>query len=316
MKVCVTIDMDNYRDYQSLVDRDGEVNDASFYADAVPRFLDLLDRAGVRGTFFLIGRDGTVPAHRPVVREIVRRGHEVGNHSWSHPYNFRALPRDRKTAEIEQGDAAIADVLGERPVGFRTPSCDVDWETIELLGERGYLYDSSVFPSPVMWAFMVYGKLFVKRADYQLGQPLAVFAPGRPYLPRPGSIHRARDPRATGGPAVLEIPFSVAVPGIRIPFYSTMLRLLGPHALRLLVRAHGRRHPLHVLFHLIELADLHATSLGRALERTPGLGLPLARRERFIASAIATLARAGEAVPMREVAHEWLAEHGLRAARA
>jgi len=192
VKVCVTIDMDDYRDYQSLVDVDGEATEASFYADAVPRFLDLLDAAGVRATFFLIGRDGAVPAHRPIVREIAARGHEVGNHSWSHPYNFRALPRARKVAEIEQGDAAIADVLGARPVGFRTPSCDVDWETIECLAERGYLYDSSVFPSPIMWAFMVYGKLFVKRPDYQLGQPLAVFAPGRPYLPRPGAIHRAR----------------------------------------------------------------------------------------------------------------------------
>jgi hypothetical protein len=306
MKVCVTIDMDDYRDYRTLVDRGGDASDVSFYGDAVPRFLDILDAAGVRATFFLIGRHGAVPGHARVVREIAARGHEVANHSWSHPYNFRALSRAEKIAEIERGDATIADLLGERPVGFRTPSCDVDWETLELLAERGYLYDSSVFPTPVMWAFMVYGKLFVRRRDYQLGAVHAVFAPRVPYVPRAGTVHRRADPRGTNGRRIVEIPVSVVLPAVRIPFYSTMLRLLGTRGFDGLVGAH-RGPLLHCLFHLIEVADLHATSLGRALERTPGLGLPLARRTRFVNAAVARLARAGEAVTMRELARAWLA---------
>jgi hypothetical protein len=305
MKVCVTIDMDNYQDYQRLVDRDGTADGASFYLDAVPRFLDLLDRHRVRGTFFMVGRDARVAAHRPVVRDIAARGHEVANHSWSHPYNFRAVGRAGKIAEIEQGEAAIADVLGERPVGFRTPSCDVDVETLELLAERGYRYDSSIFPSPVMWAFMIYGKLFVRRPDYQLGHVASVFAPNRPFLPRRDRVWRPRAASDGGGPPLVEIPFSV-VPGVRIPFYSTMLRLFGPRGFDLCVRAFGRGRPLNVLFHLIEVADLEETSLGRAMARTPGLGLSLARREQFVSSAVARLARAGESVTMRELARDYL----------
>ncbi len=309
-QVCVTIDMDNYQDYRSLVDRDGTDVAHSFYLDAVPRFLDLLDRFGMRATFFVIGRDAALPAHRPLVREIVARGHEVGNHSYTHPYNFRQLDRAAKEAEIAGGETAIADVIGERPLGFRTPSCDVDAETLAVLAERGYLYDSSVFPSPIMWAFMLYGKLFVQRGDYQHGHLASVFAPGTPYLPAVDRIHRPRDPRTVRPPYVLEIPFSI-VPGLRIPFYSTMLRLLGPRGFDLCVRAHGRRRPLNVLFHLIEIVDLGTTSLGKAFARTPGLGVPFGRRERYLAGAIESLARAGAGVTMREVARGYLAEHGL-----
>jgi len=63
--------MDDYRDDQSPVDVDGEGTEASFHA-------------------------GAVLAHRPIVREIAARGHEVGSHSWSHPENVRALPRARR----------------------------------------------------------------------------------------------------------------------------------------------------------------------------------------------------------------------------
>jgi hypothetical protein len=302
MKVCITVDMDNYREYRSLVDPSGDGVGPSFYLDAIPRFLDLLDRHGARATFFMIGHDGDRPEHRRLVREIATRGHEIGNHSFTHPYNFRRLSRAEKETEITRAEATIGDIVGARPVGFRTPSCDVDGETLELLQERGYLYDSSVFPSPFMWAFMAYGKLFVRRADYQLGHLASVFAPPRPYVPRLDSLHRVRRPDGTGGGRILEIPVSV-VPVVRLPFYSTLLRRLGPRIFSLLLRVYGHRQPvLHMLFHLIDLADFGGTSLGRALARTPGLALPLAARERFTAHAIGALTSMGDAVTLRELA--------------
>jgi len=300
MKVCITVDLDNYQDYESLVDDRCAERPPSFYADALPRFLDLFERNGVRATLFAIGRDLADPANRRALREAAARGHEIGNHSYAHPYNFRSLSRARKAEEIDGAAAAIADAVGVAPVGFRTPSCDVDAETLELLAERGYLYESSVFPSPIMWAFMLYGRLFVRRADYQLGSPLAVLAPARPYEPRAARPFRAARARGTGL-GLLEIPFSVATP-LRIPFYSTLMRRLGPRAFDALLRAHGERDLLHALFHLIELADLRGTSLGDALDRAPGLGVPFEARCRFLEHAVAALARRGQAVPLREVA--------------
>lgn len=302
MKVCITVDMDNYREYRSLVDPSGDGAGPSFYLDAVPRFLDLLDRHGAHATFFMIGRDGDRAEHRRLVRDIAARGHEVANHSFTHPYNFRRLSRAQKEGEITRAEATIADIVGVRPVGFRTPSCDVDGETLELLQERGYLYDSSIFPSPLMWAFMVYGKLFVRHKDYQLGHPLVALAPRRPYVPRLDRLHRARDLADRRGPRILEIPFSVG-PLLRVPFYSTLLRRLGPRIFSILLHTYGRRHAvLHVLFHMIELADFEHTSLGRAFSRTPGLSVPFAERQRFVSHAIGALAQVGEAVTLRDLA--------------
>ena len=305
MKVCITVDMDNYAEYQSLVDPTGAAGSFSFYSNAVPRFLDVFDRNGIRATFFMIGRDAQVSEHRKVVREIAERGHEVANHSYTHPYNFRQLPRAERVAEIEQAEHAIADITGQRPFGFRVPSGDLDTETLSILAERGYLYDSSIFPTPFMWLFMLYGKLFVRRNDYQLGEITAVLAPGRPYRPSRDRIHKPANPEADA-PPILEIPFST-VPSFGVPFYGTLLRLLGRRFFDLLLRGYDQRSPVLLpIFHLIDLVDLSGSSLDDAMARMPGLGVPFARREHFMTHAFERLAAAGDAVPVLEFARAQL----------
>ncbi len=306
MKVSITIDLDDYPEYERLVSASGSGPEASLYYDGVPHFLDLFDRLNVRATFFAIGRDARSPRKRNLLREIVSRGHEIGNHSWSHPYNFRNLDRERKISEIEQGDAALADVIGERPVGFRTPSCDVDLETLGLLAERGYLYDSSILPSWMMYAFMLYGRLFVRHGDYQLGELSAPLAPPRPYRPSGSRLHRPALPGERGAPDILEIPCS-AVPGLRLLFYGTFQRMFPPRFFEWCVRAHGTRQPLVMLLHLIDYADFAGEGLDDGLRRTPGIGLSFARRERFVTRSTEALVRAGAAVPLREVASDWVA---------
>ena len=312
MKVCISIDMDNYRDYQSLVDPGGEALDASFYREGVPRYLDALDEVGARATFFMIGRDGQDPENRRAVQRIVERGHEVGNHSYTHPYNFRHLSRTEKEGEIRQGEEAVADITGERPVGFRTPSGDVDRETLSILRERGYLYDSSVIPSPLMiWTFKLYGRLFVQQADYNLGHFWSVIAPPWPYLPARDKLHRPVEPRASEPPHLVEIPFSV-LPLVRVPFYATLMRMFPLRVFDWAVRMHGERRPmLHMLFHLIDLVELEGTSLEEALRRTPGLGVPIGRRRAFVLHAFARMAAAGETVPLCELARDYLRQNGV-----
>ena len=311
MKVALTVDMDNYREYQRLVDPDGAAPSFSFYDDAVPRFLDIFDRHGVRGTFFMVGCDAETPAHRAAIREIDQRGHEVANHSWSHPYNLRSLPRKQKVEEIARAEETIADILGERPVGFRCPSGELDREVLQILDERGYHYDSTVFPTPFMWLFMIYGKLFVRHADYQLGEVTAVFAPRRPYWPTAAKIHREQNGAGALDPSVLEIPFS-AVPILGLPLYGTLFRMLGVRAFEWAAGWSARRGgPLHMIYHLMDLVDLQGSSLGEAIGRTPGLGVPFERREHFVDRSAATLTSLGQAVPLRELAADARAARGL-----
>jgi hypothetical protein len=196
-------------------------------------------------------------------------------------------------------------------VGFRTPSLDVDSETLELVAERGYLYDSSICPGPFMWLFMIYGKLFVRHGDYQLGSIATPIAPSRPYVPSATRLYRPADPASSGASSLVEIPLST-VPATGVPFYGTLMRLLGPRTFDLgLWIFRRRRSVLHYLLHLLDLAQLDGSSLDGVIRGTPGVGLPFERRKAFTTHVMEKLAGAGESVPMREVAEAYRAERGM-----
>lgn len=83
-----------------------------------PRVLGLLDGAGVRGTFFLVGERA---ARAPdVVRAIAAAGHEVGNHTWSHRNLWTCGPR-RTESEIRRAHELLAELGGRAPALFRPP---------------------------------------------------------------------------------------------------------------------------------------------------------------------------------------------------
>lgn len=84
-----------------------------------PRVLDMLDKAKVKATFFVIGRKAE--AHPGVVRDILARGHGVGLHSYGHDrlFSLRSLAYVR--ADLRRGIRALEGITGERPSLFRPP---------------------------------------------------------------------------------------------------------------------------------------------------------------------------------------------------
>ncbi len=83
-----------------------------------PRLLDMLRERGLRATFYLIGdRVVTYPA---IARRIAEEGHEIGNHSWSHPFLDR-MGDNAVIREIDRTTDAIFQVTGRPPVTFRPP---------------------------------------------------------------------------------------------------------------------------------------------------------------------------------------------------
>ncbi|MEO8544722.1 MAG: polysaccharide deacetylase family protein [Betaproteobacteria bacterium] len=82
-----------------------------------PRVLDLLDAAGVRASFFCIGRRARQsPA---LCREIVARGHRVENHGDAHSNAFALWGPSRMRADIAAAQATLADITGQAPTFFR-----------------------------------------------------------------------------------------------------------------------------------------------------------------------------------------------------
>jgi len=83
-----------------------------------PRVLDLLDRHGVKAAFFVIGAKAA--RHPGLIRDILARGHAVGNHSQTHP-PFLMLQGKRAIArEVGEAQAALRS-CGAVPLAFRPP---------------------------------------------------------------------------------------------------------------------------------------------------------------------------------------------------
>ncbi len=79
---------------------------------------------GAHATFFLIG---SVAEQQPdLVRRIAGDGHEIGNHSWSHPALARECDDERVRDELQRTNDVLASILGAPPTRFRAPYYNVD----------------------------------------------------------------------------------------------------------------------------------------------------------------------------------------------
>ena len=86
-----------------------------------PGVLDLLARHGQRATFFLIGERAA--RHPDLVARIRAEGHEVGNHTHTHPYWFCVYPPWRLRREIDRCQRELAlPCAGDAPRWFRAPA--------------------------------------------------------------------------------------------------------------------------------------------------------------------------------------------------
>lgn len=107
----------------------------------IPRILDLLEEHQIPSTFFVPGH--TADRYPEAVRSIVAAGHEIAHHGYLHEQPT-ALTLEEEIDALDRGLAALAEVAGVRPLGYRAPMWDLSWRTPALLAERGFLYDSSL----------------------------------------------------------------------------------------------------------------------------------------------------------------------------
>jgi len=113
---------------------------------ATRHLLEVLDRAGVKATFFVVGEIGRT--HPGLVRDIHAAGHEVGSHSWDHRRVHHFTPHSFRE-DLLRSKEALEDVTGEAVRGFRAPTFSITRDTawaIDVLADCGFVYDSSIFP--------------------------------------------------------------------------------------------------------------------------------------------------------------------------
>ena len=88
------------------------------HAENTPRLLDMLKKRDIKATFFVVGQ--CVVEHPAIMKRIVAEGHEIANHSWSHPL-LTKMGEDAVTTQIQKTHDAIVETTGVTPKLFRPP---------------------------------------------------------------------------------------------------------------------------------------------------------------------------------------------------
>lgn len=247
----VQVDVDTTRDLFAFYGiTNTEQSDTDIvYRLALPRFAELFHTVGIPATFFVIGRDLNDEASRQVVRQLCAAGHEIANHTYTHPFNFAHLSVQEKRREIEQGGAAIQRATGQKPAGFRAPGYDAAPDIMEILAEREYSYDSSVLPSVLNLPFKLIQKAVRKNRDMSgYGSVTLSFAPNHPYRPNLRKVWRH-----TAKGSLWEIPVA-CVPYLRLPFYANF-NLFSGNTLFSFSSALASGKDCNYVFHAVEMLD-------------------------------------------------------------
>jgi peptidoglycan/xylan/chitin deacetylase (PgdA/CDA1 family) len=109
------------------------------------QLLDLLAKANVKATFFLIGR--YVKQRPDIVRSVVEAGHAIGNHTWNHPNLIWCSPQET-LRQLSETQKTIEEACGVRPTLFRPPFGGRRPGTFSTVRQLGM--------TPIMWRVTCY----------------------------------------------------------------------------------------------------------------------------------------------------------------
>jgi peptidoglycan/xylan/chitin deacetylase (PgdA/CDA1 family) len=109
---------------------------------ALPRIVNLMNEENIPATFFFPAWSLKLA---PEQADLIKNSgqHEIGVHGWIHEMNT-ALDRPTEARLLRQAVEAIEQIIGERPIGYRAPSWNHSPNTLEIVRELGFIYESSL----------------------------------------------------------------------------------------------------------------------------------------------------------------------------
>lgn len=287
----VSVDLDGLGCYAAIHGLDpGRLSDRALRAVpevAVARLCELLSDARVQGTFFAIGRELAIaPAQ---LRAAAQAGHEIGSHSFAHDYALSRRTGAEIAADLQQAEEAILAATGVRPRGFRAPGYTLSRALLEQLAARGYLYDSSLLPSPAYYAAKAAAiglhALRGRTSHSILGGPRQLFA--------------RRGPQLMSG--VRELPVAT-LPLLRAPIIGTVVLAVPPLPASWLLRGAAAGGHLNLELHGIDVLDASDVAVDGLARLQPGLRTPAAVKLRRLKALVAVLQERSELVTLEQAA--------------
>ena len=265
-------------------------------ATALPRFCDLLEGHGLKGTAFVVGETLFDAGARRAVRAAAKAGHEIANHTRSHPYDLAKRVASEIQAEVEGGAAALQKLLRKRPAGFRAPGYNLGAGVLPAAIAAGARYDSSILPSPLYQGLKasVMGLLSLtgKKSGASLGDFRESLAPGRPYRPDPAK------PYLEGTGPLLELPISSV---LGAPLTGALIALAGPPLAGRIAALCARRGFVNLELHGIDLMDIEADALDPALGSVQrDLHIPWQRKAQAFSAFFERMLRTHRAMTLEE----------------
>ncbi|MEN1678524.1 MAG: polysaccharide deacetylase family protein [Planctomycetota bacterium] len=219
----LSLDLDNKWAYLRAHDDSAWQARPSYLPRVVERIDGFFADHGLRATVFVVGEDLARSEDRDAVARLAYSGHEIGNHSQNHYPWLADLPRDEVEGQVARAEEAIAALTGTPPVGFRAPGFSWSDTLLEVLAERGYRYDASVFPTVIGPLAGLYSKLLLRRGKQPADedrppQRFASLADAfRPLRPRALEATQSR---------LVEAPVTT-MPVFRLPVHFTYVSYLG-----------------------------------------------------------------------------------------
>lgn len=130
-------DIQAYEAYQAEKARQAAQNMVALTFDdgpnpkTTPQVLDTLKKYHAKATFFILGQN--IAGNEELIKRMVAEGHQVANHSWSHP-NFVNLSPEQVKHEVEQTQSALEQITGHRPLMVRPPYGSVNKTVMAAMG--------------------------------------------------------------------------------------------------------------------------------------------------------------------------------------
>lgn len=308
----IQVDLDGLWTILDYYGKKHPLDDDPIYETAIPKFINLFKKHNVKATFFVIGKDLEVPKKRKLIEQLVQEGHEIANHTYSHKFGFRKLKKEEKVAEIKKAEELISQVTGKKTFGFKTPGYDIDKQSLQILNDCKYSYDSSILPSFAYPPLQIINSIVNRKKIRSHGPKIRWgLAPNRPYFPSQKCIWRKRSWKKESS-GLLEIPCTV-MPYLRLPFQTAFIFLAGINYFKFsyfLVK-NSSRFPINYTFHAIDLADdFDNREFNSNIPSTQNI--KLRKREKICEQIIRKISKDYKIITTKELVDVWITQKGKK----